>query len=246
MAAEEPWRLYYWPTIPGRGEFVRLVLEEAKVPYIDVGRVEGFEKVRDFVWARTEGFPAAAPPVIQRGTTVLSQSMNICLFLAEKYHMLPPGENGKFVANQIALTLADFVSEAHDVHHPLSGTLYYEDQKEMALKKASFFCSLRIPRFLKYLEEILTRNTESGGKALVGPSFSYVDLIAFHVVLGLEYAFPKNMAKIKGSCPKLFQLKELVAQRPNTAAYLASDRRKKFNESGIFRNYPELDIVSNS
>jgi len=240
---EEPWRLYYWPSIPGRGEFVRLVFEEAQVPYIDVGRVEGFEKVREFVFVREGGFPVAAPPVIQRGDIVLSQTMNICLFLAEKYGLLPKGDNEYYIANQVALTLADFVSEIHDVHHPISTALYYEDQKTESIKRAKFFSELRIPKFLTYLEKILESNASSQGKSLIGPSFSYVDLILFQVVSGLEYAFPRNIAKIKAKFPKVFQLKESVALRPNIASYLTSSRRKSFSESGIFRHYDELDIV---
>jgi len=134
---EEPWRLYYWPDIPGRGEFVRLVLEEAKVPYVDVGRVEGGKKVREFVFSRSEGIPVAAPPVIERGNIVLSQTMNICMFLAEKYGLLPQGPvEVKYIANQVALTIADFVSEVHDVHHPISVSMYYEEQKDVAEKKS--------------------------------------------------------------------------------------------------------------
>jgi len=240
---EEPWRLYYWPTGPGRGEFVRLVFEEAQVPYIDVGRVEGFEKVREFVFVREEGFPVAAAPVIQRGDIILSQTMNICLFLAEKYGLLPTGDTEYYLANQLALTLADFVQEIHDVHHPISISLYYEDQKTEAIKRAKFFCELRIPKFLAYLEKILESNLSSQGKSLIGPSFSYVDLILFQVVSGLEYAFPRNIAKIKAKFLKVFQLKESVALRPNIAGYLTSSRRKPFVENGVFRHYDELDIV---
>jgi len=199
--------------------------------------------VTDFVFVREAGFPIAAPPVIQRGDIVLSQTMNICLFLAEKYGLLPKIEHGNYLTNQVALTLADFVQEIHDIHHPISNSLYYEDQKTEAIKRAKFFCEQRIPKFLAYLEKILERNASSQGKSLIGPSFSYVDLILFQVISGIEYAFPRNIAKIKAKFPKVFQLKESVTLRPNIAAYLTSPRRKSFSENGVFRHYDELDIV---
>jgi len=239
---EEPWNLYYWPAIPGRGEFVRLLFEEAQVPYVDVGRVEGWEKVRDFVYGARDGFPVAAPPVIQRGDVILAQSMNICLYLAEKYGLCPQGDQ-KYMANQLALTLADFVQEVHDTHHPLTVSLPYEQQRDTAISRAKYFCELRIPKFLKYFERVLEQNKESNGQWLVGPKLSYVDILCFHVITGLEYAYPKNVAKNRPSIPRLYAVKERVAARPNIAAYIASPRRKVFSRDGIFRNYEECDVV---
>jgi glutathione S-transferase len=236
-----PYQLYYWPGLQGRGEFVRLALEEAAVPYVDVARKS---KGMPALMASLDGgkveHPSFAPPVLEAGELLIGQTPNILLFLGARHGLAPRAEAGRLWANQLQLTIADMVAEAHDTHHPISGSLYYEDQKKEAKARSKDFIAERIPKFLGYFEAVLEHNPGRGGYA-IGSRLSYVDLSLFQLVEGLRYAFPKAMARQEAAYPRLAALRDKVAQRPNIAAYLASKRRIPFNEDGIFRHYPELD-----
>jgi glutathione S-transferase len=237
-----PYELYYWPGIPGRGEFVRLALEEADAPYLEMARLP--KSRGGGVPAMMKAMHAAgplepfAPPFLKAGKTWIAQTANILLFLGPRHRLLPGDEASRFKANQIQLTIADLVTEAHDTHHPIAPGLYYEDQRAEAKKNAASFAKERIPKFLSWMERVLEA---SGGKGFVGRSVSYVDLSAFHLLAGLDYAFPKAMRRVDKSIPRLRALGARIADRPRVAAYLESSRRVAFNEDGIFRRYPELD-----
>jgi glutathione S-transferase len=237
------YELYYWPGIPGRGEFVRLTLEEAAAPYVDVARLpksRGGGVAAMMKALRSAGpLEPFAPPFLRSGDLVIGQTANILLYLGPRLGLVPADEGSRLKANQIQLTVADLVAEAHDAHHPIASSLYYEDQKREASKRAAIFVSERIPKFLLWFERVLDA---SGGTHFVGSAVSYVDLSAFQLVLGLEYAFPKAMARMAKRIPRLRALVANVAQRPRIAAYLASERRVAFNEDGIFRHYPALDL----
>jgi glutathione S-transferase len=237
------YQLHYWPGIPGRGEFVRLALEEAGAPYVDVARgpvsegggaraLAGLLDVLDP--------PPFAPPVLVADTLVIAQTANILLYLGARHRLAPEEESGRLWVNQLQLTLADLVAEAHDVHHPISVGLYYEDQKAEAKRRAGHFIEQRIPRYLGYFERVLAGGGESGA-GLAGERLTYADLSLFQVVRGLQYAFPNAMRALDGKLGETMALAERVETRPNIAAYLASPRRLAFNEDGIFRHYPELD-----
>jgi glutathione S-transferase len=233
------YELYYWPTIQGRGEFIRLALEEAGAPYVDVARRPGGVKAMMKMMggsARTP--PVFAPPFLRHGDRVVAQTANVLAYLAPRLKLVPAGDRQRTAALEIQLTIADLVAEAHDTHHPIGVGLYYEDQKAAAKKRAGEFVQARIPKFLGYLE---SRLAHSGGRFLLGPRLSYVDLSAFQVVCGLTYAFPEGMRRQARRIPLLGALHDRVADRPRIAAYLASKRRIPFNEDGIFRRYPELD-----
>ncbi len=237
------YELYYWPGIQGRGEFIRLALEDAGARYVDVARGDGGVKAIARV-LRGEGFegPAPfAPPVLKHGPLVIAQVANILHYLAPRIGLAPSGEAAQHHALQLQLTIVDLVAEVHDTHHPVSTALYYEDQKPEARRRAASFVSQRVPKFLGYFERALDRNGE--GAHLLGDALSYVDLSLFQVVEGLRYAFPRAMALAEPTVPKVVALRDRVAERPRIAAYLASPRRLAFNESGIFRRYPELDLV---
>jgi glutathione S-transferase len=239
------YELYYWPGIPGRGEFVRLVLEEAGAPYRDVARLPeseggGVRALMSVLGGQFDGALPLAPPVLRVGNLVIAQSALICRFLGERLGLIPDDPALRLAAQQHQLTLADFADEIHDVHHPIGSALYYEDQKPEALRKAKLFVDQRLPKFLDYFERVLER---SGGH-LAGSSFSYPDLALFHVMSGLEYAFPRALQKVSARTPRLVALVDRVRQRPNIAAYLASPRRIPFNQHGLFRYYPELDLES--
>lgn len=241
------YELYYWPGLPGRGEFVRLAFEEAGCRYLEMGRLPadqggGVSAIHRLMRGQVEGLRPFAPPILKYGDLIIAQTANILLWLAPRLRLVPNDEMTRIAANQIQLSIMDLVSEVHDTHHPVANALYYEDQKAEAQKKAEGFVSRRMPQLLGYFESLLQRNSASQGKFLVTAELTYVDLSMFHVLEGLAYAFPHAFSHAKPSIPHLLALREHVAARPNIAAYRASSRRLPFNEQGIFRHYPELDI----
>lgn len=234
------YELYYWDGIEGRGEFVRLALEEAGATYVDVAREKGTGALMALWESADLTTPSFAPPILVDGKQVIGQTANILLHLGARHGLAPKAEAARLWTNQIQLTVADFVTEAHDVHHPIGAAFYYKDQKREAKRRAAWFRDERMARFLGWFEAILARNPK-GPKFLVGARLSYADLSLFQVVEGLRYAFPKAMARVEADCPLVVALHDRVAVRPRIAAYLASDRRLPFSEEGIFRHYPELD-----
>jgi glutathione S-transferase len=238
-----PIELYYWPGIQGRGEFVRLLLEEAGAAYVDVARARktGLAAMQRFLAGEEAGALPLAPPFVRVDGVVVSQTANILAFLAPRLGLMPSGAARRAEVQQIQLTLADLVDEAHDVHHPIAGSLYYEDQRAAAKRRARSFVGERLPKFLGWLEQILARNQRAASRWLVGADCTYVDLSAFQVVAGLRYAFPNAMTQLAPSMPLLLALHDRVAQRPRVAAYLKSKRRQPFNRMDVFRHYPELD-----
>lgn len=234
------YELYYWPGIQGRGEFVRLALEDAGADYADVAREKGgMAKMERLMDAAQNKHPSYAPPFLKAGRLIVGQSANILLFLGGRIGLAPKDEAGRLWAHQLQLTIADLVAEAHDVHHPIASSLYYEDQKTEARRAAEHFAKERIPKYLSYFEDVLAANGK--GRTLVGARTTYPDLSLFQVVEGLRYAFPNAMKRVERKIPKIVALHGRVSERPNIARYLASPRRLPFNESGIFRHYPELD-----
>jgi len=239
------YELYYWPGIQGRGEFVRLALEEGAADYVDVarmptGRGMGEAAIMRLMKEAPAGRLPFAPPFLKAGKLVIAQTANILQFLGPRLGLVPKAEASRLWAHQLQLTLADLVVEAHDTHHPIAGSLYYEDQKPEALRRAAEFKALRLPKFLGYFERVLAANP-GGDRYLIGKSLTYVDLSMFQVIAGLNYAFPRAMEGMSRQHPRLTALHQRVRERPRIAAYLASSRRIPFNERGIFRRYPELD-----
>jgi glutathione S-transferase len=232
------YELYYWTGIQGRGEYIRLALEEAGAPYHDMAREQGdgvIEALTDKVQT-----PSFAPPFLKDGELVLGQASAILLYLGDKLDLAPKDPHQRLWTHQIQLTIADLVVEGHDAHHPLGADFYYEDQKPESRRRAADFRQQRLPKFLDWFETILIRNAQ-GPAHLVGARLSYADLSLFQIVEGLDYAFPRLMGRIGGDYPKVRALHDAVAERPNIKAYLASDRRLPGNEDDLFRHYPELD-----
>jgi glutathione S-transferase len=233
------YELFYWPTIQGRGEFVRLALEEAGVPYVDVAREAG-GMARMMALMDGADHPSFAPPFLKAGELLIGQTTNILMYLGQQHGLAPADEQGRLWVNQIQLTIADLVAEAHDTHHPIASSLYYEDQRPEAKRRAADFIETRIPKFFDWFEGILGRPEPKD--YLLGDQASYADLSLFQVIEGLRYAFPQALARIDAGYPLLSSLRDRVAGRPRIAAYLASSRRLPFNEEGIFRHYAELDL----
>ena len=241
------YELHYWPTIPGRGEFIRLALEAAGAPYIDVARGpeqtgQGLPAMMKHLHDRKALHPPFAPPFLVDGAVVIGQTAAILHYLAPTLKLVPRNEALRAWTQQIQLTIADMVTEAHDTHHPISSALHYEDQQAEALRRAQDFCGQRLPKFLQWFEAVVSRNP-AGPRWLVGGKLSYADLSLFQLVEGLRYAFPTASGKALASAPSVQSLCARVAALPKLAAYLRSARRLPFNEQGIFRRYPELDLA---
>jgi glutathione S-transferase len=236
------YELYYWPEIQGRGEFVRLALEQAGADYVDVARSEGDDQpgLMHFLQDKAVAEPPFAPPYLKAGDLLIGPTAAILLFLGDRHGLAPAEEAGRLWTHQLQLTIADLVVEVHDTHHPVASGLYYEDQKPEAKRRAADFLANRVPKFLGYFEQVLARNP-AGDTHLVGDSVTTADLSMFQVIAGLRYAFPKAMARAERKHPLLVALHDRVAGLPRIKAYLDSPRRIPFNPMGIFRHYPELD-----
>jgi glutathione S-transferase len=241
------YQLHYWPTIQGRGEFVRLALEEAGAAYVDVVRgakTDGGGEETLMADLGGHDHPPFAPPYLVDGDLVIGQTANILLHLGPRHGLAPRDEAGRLWVNQLQLTITDLVAEAHDVHHPVGVGLYYEDQKAEAARRAEEFRTARMKKFLGWYETVLEKAASKNGKGggwLTGEALTYADLSLFQAVEGLRYAFPNAMARLEPKLKRVIALRDAVAERPNIAAYLKSKRRIAFSTEGIFRSYPELD-----
>lgn len=243
------YELHYWPNIPGRGEFVRLALEAAGAPYIDVARGDakagaGLPAMFHYLQDDSVPRPPFACPFLVDGRVVIGQTAAILLYLGPRLGLVPLREADRLWVHQIQLTIADMVVEAHDTHHPIANSLYYEDQQAEALRRAQDFRRARLPKFLAWFEAILERNPGNATRAvprLVGARLGYADLSLFQLVDGLLHALPKATRRALKKAPRVAAQHAGVPRQQRLAAYLASERRLAFNEQGIFRRYPELD-----
>lgn len=241
-----PYKFYYWPMIQGRGEVVRLALEEAGVDYIDVARNNSTKKddknhMLNILQDPNLESPPFAPPFLVDGDIIIAQSAAILQYLAPKIGLIGNDQYEKMFAHQLQLTVSDLLTEVHDTHHPIASTLYYEDQTNEAKRRSANFIKVRMPKYLNYFEQILANNQSKSGW-LIGNNLSYPDLSIFQIIEGLRYSFPKAFAKIENNYTKIIALAKAVSVRPNISAYLRSKRRIEFNTMGVFRHYPELDI----
>jgi glutathione S-transferase len=234
------YELYYWPSIQGRGEFIRLALEEAGANYVDVARrgKAGVAAMMTLMQGPRLGRPPYAPPFLKAGNTIVAQTANILLFLGPRLKLSPRDEAGRLWAHQLQLTLSDLVDEIHDTHHPVSSWLYFDEQRPAARRRTKDFWRYRVPKYLRYFERVLDNN---GGRFTVGRRLSYVDLSLFQIIEGLRYAFPKRMKRFERKIPALVALHDRVAKRARIASYLASPRRIPFSQWGIYRYFKELD-----
>lgn len=227
------YELFYWPKIQGRGELVRLAFEARAEQYVDVCRTSaGVPALLSLMKEATHPAPPLAPPILRHAGLVLSQTASILFYLAPRLALVAADEASRMGANQSMLTIMDFMAEVHDTHHPIAVGQYYEDQKDAAKERSRSFIDERMPKFLAHFERLVHDERP----------LDYVDLGLFQIVSGLRYAFPNALGALEAHIPRLLALAERVAREPNVAAYLASDRRIPFNESGIFRRYPELDL----
>ena len=239
------YHLHYWPTIQGRGEFVRLALEAAGAPYVDVARGgkangNGLAAMTDYMTSAEVMQPPFAPPFLVDGKVIVAQTAAILLYLGPRLGLVSRNPARSLWTHQLQLTIADVVAEVHDTHHPVASGMYYADQKPEAARRARDFCQNRWPKYLAWFEAVLTRNSRSSN-CLVGRRLSYADLSLFQLVDGLLYAFPNSTRQALVHAPRVAALHHEVALHKRIARYLASERRIAFNEEGIFRHYPELD-----
>ncbi|HEY1543839.1 MAG TPA: glutathione S-transferase [Xanthobacteraceae bacterium] len=233
------YELFYWPQIQGRGEFVRLALEDAGADYVDVARRHnGTDKMFALMGSARLDHRPFAPPFLRAGKVMIAQTANILLYLGARHGLAPKPEAGRLWAHQLQLTLSDLVVEAHDTHHPIASGFYYEDQKKEAKRRTEDFRKTRAPKYLGYFDAVIRK---SGGPFSLGRRLTYPDLSLFQIVEGLRYALPQMMKRLERKVPRVVEVRDRVAARPRVAGYLASERRIPFNEMGIFRRYKELD-----
>jgi glutathione S-transferase len=239
------YELYYWPGIQGRGEYVRLALEYAGASYVDYALVPdkkggGVAALEKFLNGRGVERPPFAPPFLKAGRLLIGQTANILMYLGDKLNIAPRDEGGRLWTHQLQLTIADFIVEAHDAHHPLGPGMYYEDQKDEAKRRAKDFLAHRVPKFFGYFDKVIARN--EAGPGMVGRNLTYADLSLAQVLCGLQYAFPKAMRKALAKRKRLRTLQEFVFSRPRVESYVSSKRRLAFNDDDLYRHYPELDF----
>ncbi|BCA63173.1 glutathione S-transferase [Sphingomonas sp. HMP9] len=233
------YKLWYWPSLQGRGEFVRLALEGAEIPYEDCARTAGEDGLMADLNDRTGRTPFA-PPYLELDGLVIAQVANILMYLGERHGLAPSTMADRLWLNQLQLTIADLVAEVHNVHHPVAMMDYYDDQKLEAARAAEQFREERLPKFLGHFEDAALANT---GDWLIDHKWSYADTSLFQIVEGLRYMFPQRMKTLEPDYPNLIRIHDQVAALPGIKAYLNSDRRIAFNTDGIFRHYPELDAA---
>ncbi|MES2097430.1 MAG: glutathione S-transferase [Pseudomonadota bacterium] len=235
----DPYKLWYWPTIQGRGEFVRLAMEAAHIPYIDCAREQGAKAMMKDINEHAP-FEPFAPPYLDTGTMVIAQVGHILTYLADAHGLAPKDQATLFWTIQLQLTVTDVVKEVHDTHHPVALDDYYENQKDEAKRYAEGFRDKRLPKYLGYFERAAGA---IDGDFVAGDKWSPIDTSLFQLIEGLHHAFPRRMAAIEGDYPALIALHKRVEHLPGIIDYLQSDRRIGFNEQGIFRHYPELDAA---
>lgn len=243
------YELIYWPTIQGRGEFIRLALEATDADYVDVARGQeacgrGMAALMSMLAGTAQVHPPFAPPILRHGKQVIAQTAAILLYLGPRLGLVGKGAPAQLWTHQIQLTIGDVLQEVHDTHHPISAALYYEEQKAEAERRARLFCGARMIKYLAWFESVLLRNRPNAKARrlhLVGAQLSYADLSLFQLVEGLQCAFPKATRRALRKAPMVQRLHGEVAQLPRVAAYLASERRIAFNLDGLFRQYAELD-----
>jgi glutathione S-transferase len=236
--------LYYWPGIQGRGEYVRLAFEEAGVKYVDIALVPdekggGVPAIEKYLDGKGVKHPPFAPPFLKSGRLLIGQTPNILFYLGPRLRLAPRDEGGRLWVNQLQLTIADFITEAHNTHHPVSNCLYYEDQKREAKRGARHFMRERLPKFLDYFERVIEGNP-GRGPWMAGAKITYADLSMAQVIDGLRYAFPNATRNALRSRPRLARLHKAVFNRPRIKAYVKSGRRLAPNNDDLFRRYPEL------
>ncbi|MGZ8230499.1 MAG: glutathione S-transferase [Burkholderiales bacterium] len=234
------YELYYGNTNQGRGEFVRLALEEAQADYVDVTRETGAgmgaDAMRRLLQDPAVERPTFAPPFLKHGDLMIGQTANILQYLGPRLGLAPESESDRLWAHQLQLTVADLLMEIQHTHHPIAHGAYYEDQKNESIAYSKHFLAERVPKFLGYFERVL-----GAREFMLGDRLTYVDLSMFQLIEGLRFAFPQTMKRIEPQYRGLAALHDRVAARPNIADYLKSPRRLGWNDKGVFRHYPELE-----
>ncbi|CAK7218309.1 hypothetical protein SBRCBS47491_003466 [Sporothrix bragantina] len=252
------YKLIYWPGLPGRGEHVRLAFEEAGVVYEDTAMHEDAVQTvlaqistDNLATGSAPNVPPLAPPILEHGDLTISQTSNILMYLAPQLNLAAntssDDPNAIYRLNALVLTALDGLSnEVHDSHHPICTSLYFKDQRTEAIRSSKQYVKERLPKFLGYFERVLKAQAErdAENKWLYGTEFTYADLVLFQCLDGTSHQFPRAVKQLRegGEYERLFALYEAVKQRPNIAAYLASERRQAYGE-GIYRYYKELDVV---
>ncbi|KAL9598626.1 MAG: hypothetical protein Q9219_004371 [cf. Caloplaca sp. 3 TL-2023] len=255
--ASPPYELYYWPTIPGRGEPIRLCFEATSTPYTDVcndpsssSSPTGTQTLKTLISPSpsptSTNPPHLAPPILKHDDLTLSQLPNILLYLGRKLSLAPRPEDdeaGFHHVHQLALTALDgFLNEAHDTHHPIAVSAQYEAQKPAARARSKDYIATRLPKFLAHFENVLESESGGGGEFLYGGKLTYADLVLFQCLDGVAFAFPRAVEEARegGEFRGVWGLYERVKGLEGVREYLASERRMGYG-LGIWRHYKELE-----
>lgn len=233
MSEKPEFKLFYWPGMLGRGEFMRLLFHETQTPYEEVFKDKSFEEAKQMGYGR--GKKHFAFPVIEHGDIVLSQTPVICRYLGKKLdhgRLYPKTEKDRLQAEVLMAGVVDVVEEGCRAWHPIDYNATYDSQKEQAKPFIEYYKKKRLPRWLDFFETTLKDNySENGELVFVGKQISWVDLCIFHFVDG-------NMLE----CPELFNDKQnihlkkfhqAIRDRPNIKTWYYSDARPK-NTQTIF------------
>jgi len=228
---KDMWQILYWPAKDadgkvaagaGRAEYLRVLFEEAGVPYQDVTA-----GLRAFFWQNLEAqpYPALAPPAIRKNNFILGQTAVCAKRLAMEFGFYPTDEDDAAHAEQIVTTVHEYIAEGRSAFHPVKNTMSYHDQKEEAKPYIAAFKADRLPRYMTNFERFLKAN-RGGGGFFVGDSLSYVDLQVMVMLQVTRSQFPDAWEALDAKL-----LKDHLAQmeaRPRIKAYLLSDRKQPF------------------
>ena len=193
------YELYYWPGIQGRGEFVRLALEEAGAPYVDVARERGPGRgvaalITDAEGRRRRARAVRAAVPQGRRDRRLARRQHPRLSAPRSSASRRRRKRCVSSPNGLQLTVTDFVAEVHDTHHPISNDLYYEDQKKEAKARATAFLDHRLPKFLALLRARAGEQPR-GRRPCRRRRLDRRRSVAVPVAEGVIYAFPRAMAR---------------------------------------------------
>src|SRR5512146_3195068 len=97
------YQLFYWPEIQGRGELVRLALEDAGAAYDDVARTSGGVVRMMAMMKGRDKHPPCAPPFLKAGKLVIAQAANILFYLGPRLKLSPREEASRLWLHQLQL-----------------------------------------------------------------------------------------------------------------------------------------------
>ena len=245
--------LYHQPgKMKGRGEFLRLMLEDKGVPYdnsgdglygpngsMDMfrGSPQAIDRDADAATASPpcDVHPVLYPPAIWHrptdgsGPPVLINQVGACMiYLGDVLGYAPSTTAERARANQILLNALDYISDGRSSFHPVKNHMSYNEQKEEGDKESKAFAQGRMLSFLHHFDKVARRNASGPQSPIAGgPALTYADFALFHVLDATAHQFNSEhyeQAWDKADVPALKQFYQWMMDRPNLKAYFASER----------------------